>query len=353
MSRTIQIGDRLIGAGQPAYLIAELSANHNGSLERALEIVRLAADSGADAIKLQTYTADTMTIPCDAPPFQIHGGLWDGYRLHDLYVDAHTPWEWHEELFAEANLLGLYCFSTPFDATSVDFLERFEPIVYKIASFELTDHALLRKIASTGRPIIMSTGMANLGEIHEAVGVLRSAGCEQLALLRCVSSYPAAPSDFNLRTIPHLAETFDVVSGLSDHSMGHTTALAGVTLGAAIVEKHFIARRSDGGPDSAFSMEPEEFAAMVSAIRDAEAALGKAAYGPGIAESSNVVFRRSCFAVADIEPGEALTRENVRVIRPGNGLAPKHLDALLGQRALSRIERGTPLSWDLVGAARD
>ncbi len=352
MSRTIQIGDRLIGSGQPAYLIAELSANHNGSLERALEIVRLAAESGADAIKLQTYTADTMTIPCDAPPFQIHGGLWDGYQLHDLYVEAHTPWEWHGELFAEAKRLGLDCFSSPFDATAVDFLEQFEPIVYKVASFELTDHALLRKIASTGRPIIMSTGMANLAEIHEAVGVLRAAGCEQLALLRCVSSYPADPSDFNLRTIPHLAETFDLVSGLSDHSMGHTTALAGVSLGAAIVEKHFIARRSDGGPDSAFSMEPAEFSAMVGAIRDAEAAMGKVAYGPGLAETSNVVFRRSCFAIRDIEAGEALTSENVRVIRPGNGLAPKHLDALIGQEALERIERGTPLSWELVGASR-
>jgi pseudaminic acid synthase len=350
MKRTIRLGDRLIGDGQPAYLIAELSANHGGSFERAKEIIGHAAAAGADAVKLQTYTADTLTIPCDAPPFRIKGGLWDGYRLYDLYEEAHTPWEWHAELFAEAKRLGLDCFSTPFDATAVDFLETFDPIVYKVASFELTDHRLLRCIASTGRPVIMSTGMSSLEEIEESVAVLRDAGCEELALLRCVSSYPASPGDFNLRTIPHLAETFDVVSGLSDHSMGHTTAVAGVTLGAALVEKHFIARRSDGGADSAFSMEPDEFAAMVTAIRDAEAARGGINYGPGLAESSNVVFRRSCFAVRDISEGEALTEENVRVIRPGYGLAPKHIDTLIGMRAKQPIARGTPIDWELVDA---
>jgi pseudaminic acid synthase len=352
VSRSIKLGERLVGEGQPAYLIAELSANHNGSLERAKEIIGLAAEAGADAIKLQTYTADTMTIDCDKPFFRIEGGLWDGYGLHALYEEAHTPWEWHAELFAEAARLGLDCFSTPFDATSVHFLEQFDPIVYKVASFELTDHALLRTIAATGRPIIMSTGMASLEEIGESVDVLRAAGCEELALLRCVSSYPAQPGDFNLLTIPYLAETFDVVSGLSDHSMGHTTAVGGVTLGAAIIEKHFIARRSDGGPDSAFSMEPAEFASMVQAIRDAEAARGEVNFGPGLAESANVIFRRSCFAVQDIAAGEALTADNIRVIRPGYGLAPKHHDSLIGRVALTGIERGTPLSWDQVGAAR-
>ncbi len=349
MGREFRIGDRWIGAGHGCFLIAEMSANHNGDIERAKEIIRLAKRSGADAIKLQTYTADTMTIPSDEPLFTIEGGLWDGYTLYDLYQEASTPWEWHEELFAVAREMGILCFSTPFDATAVDFLERLDPPCYKLASFEAADLPLIEKIGATGRPVIMSTGMADLKEIHEAVTAFRDAGVSDLAVLRCVSSYPADPSDFNLATIPHLAETFDVVSGLSDHSMGHTVAVASVVLGARIIEKHFIRQRSDGGPDAAFSMEPAEFAQMVQAVRQTEAAVGKVQYGAGLNEVPNVVFRRSCFVVKDVAEGEAFTADSVRVIRPGHGLAPKHVRRIIGRKATRSVRRGTPLSWDLVG----
>lgn len=347
--RAFAIGDRLIGQGQPAYIVAELSANHAGDLDRALEIVRLAAQTGVDAIKLQTYTADTLTIDCDAPQFRIQGGLWDGRTLYDLYQEAHTPWEWHPALFAEAEKHGLHCFSSPFDASAVAFLEQFNPPVYKLASFEILDLELIAAIARTGRPVIMSTGMSSLREIAEAVATFRAYGTTDLAVLRCVSSYPADPRDFDLATIPNIAETFDVVSGLSDHSMGHTVALTGVVLGASIVEKHFIARRADGGPDAAFSMEPAEMKALVDAVREAEAAVGRVRYGAGLAEVGNVVFRRSIFAVAHIQKGEAFTRENTRVIRPGHGLAPRELSQVLGRVAAADIARGTPLSWPLVG----
>jgi pseudaminic acid synthase len=347
--RALTFGDRPVGPGHPAYLVAELSANHAGDLDRALEIVRLAAQTGVDAIKLQTYTADTLTIDCDGPHFRIQGGLWDGRTLYDLYQEAHTPWEWHAALFAEAEAHGLQCFSTPFDATAVAFLEQFNPPVYKLASFEILDLELIAAIARTGRPVIMSTGMSNLAEIAEAIATFRAHGTTDLAVLRCVSSYPADPRDFDLATIPNIAETFDVVAGLSDHSMGHTVALTAVALGASIVEKHFIARRADGGPDSAFSMEPAEMTALVDAVREAEAAIGAVRYGAGLAESGNVVFRRSIFAVADIAAGEPFTRDNTRVIRPGHGLPPRDLPRVLGRRAATDIARGTPLGWPLVG----
>lgn len=348
--RAFKIGDRWVGDGHPAFLVAELSANHQGDIERAKEVIRLAAEIGADAIKLQTYTADTLTIPCDREWFRIKGGLWDGYTLHDLYQEAYTPWEWHEALFEEAAKAGICCFSSPFDATSVEFLEQFDPPVYKLASFEVVDLALIEAIAATGKPVIMSTGMANLGEIHDAVTTFRSAGCKDLAVLRCVSSYPADPGDFRLANIPHLAETFDVVSGLSDHSMGHTMTVAAVALGARVIEKHFIRSRADGGPDASFSMEPQEFAELITAVRQTEAALGEVGYGPGMAESANIVFRRSCFVVEDVKAGEVFTPTNLRVIRPGNGLPPKTLDQALGRLAATDIARGTPLNWDLIGA---
>jgi pseudaminic acid synthase len=349
MPPVIEIAGRPVGAGHPAYIIAELSGNHGGDPARCRELVRLAAQAGADAVKLQTYTADTMTIRCDNEWFRIKGGLWDGYDLHRLYTEAHTPWAWHAELFAEAERAGIACFSTPFDATAVDFLERFAPPVYKLASFEVADVALIRRIAATRRPVIMSIGMASLAEVHQAVSTFRAHGTTQLAMLKCVSSYPATPEHFNLATIPNLAATFDVVPGLSDHSLGHTVAVAGTCLGATIIEKHFTRRRADGGPDAAFSMEPEEFAAMVVAARQAESAIGKPTYGAGVSEEGNIVFRRSCFVVADVRAGERLTAANVRVIRPGHGLPPVDYDRVVGRVAACDIARGTPLRWSMVG----
>ena len=333
--------------GSPDLLIAEMSANHGGSLERAMEIVALAAEAGAMRSS-QTYTADTMTLPSKSAPFRISGGLWDGYTLYELYEEAHTPWEWHEALFAEAERLGLLCFSSPFDASAVDFLERFNPPVYKLASFEVTDLPLVRKIASTKRPVIMSTGMANLEEINACVRTLRAHGCPDIAVLRCVSSYPADPADFDLATIPDIASRFEVVAGLSDHSMGHTVAVTSVALGAHVIEKHFIRSRSDGGPDASFSMEPSEFAEMVKAVREAEAAIGGIRYGAGVAESANITFRRSLFVAQDIRAGEPFTSANIRVIRPGHGLAPDTLDDILASRASVDLQAGTPLEWSMV-----
>jgi len=353
VTRTIRIGERLVGDGQPTFVIAEMSANHGGDLNVALEIVRLAAEAGADAIKLQTYTADTMTLDSNASPFQISGGLWDGYTLYKLYEEAHTPWAWHEALFAEAKKLGLICFSSPFDATAVDFLEQFEPPVYKLASFEVTDLPLVRKIASTGRPVIMSTGMASLDEISTCVETLRSNGCPDIAVLRCVSSYPADPADFDLATIPDIASRFDVVAGLSDHSMGHTVAVTSVALGGHIIEKHFIRSRSDGGPDAAFSMEPAEFATLMTAVREADACIGKVRYGAGVAESANITFRRSLFVARDVQAGEIFTPETVRVIRPGHGLAPDALDKVLGRPAAHDIAAATPMEWSMVDGHND
>ncbi|MCR9115318.1 MAG: pseudaminic acid synthase [bacterium] len=330
------------------YLIAELSANHGGSLENAIRTMRAIKDSGADAVKLQTYTADTITIDSDRPEFQLGGGsIWEGRTLHDLYQEAHTPWDWHATLFAEAKKLGMDCFSTPFDDTSVDFLEQFDPPCYKVASFELVDLPLIEYIASKGRPIIMSTGMGSLSEINDAVQVVRQAGVP-LTLLKCTSAYPSPPEAMNLRTIPHLAEAFGVPTGLSDHTLGTAVPIAAVALGATVIEKHFTLSRGTPGPDSAFSLEPHEFKAMVDAVRVAEKALGKVNYELTEKESNSRMFRRSLFVVQDVKSGEKLTPLNVRSIRPGHGLPPKHYASVLGRKAAVAIPRGTALCWDHI-----
>lgn len=349
MAAEIQISGRHIGAGQPCYIIAELSANHGQSFEKALQVVRAAKDAGADAIKLQTYTADTLTIDCRRPEFMVgKGTLWEGKNLHDLYAEAYTPWEWQPELKKEAESLGLHCFSTPFDDTAVDFLEGMNVPAHKIASFELVDTELLRKVAATGKPVIMSTGMASFEEIEEAVGTLRANGCTQLALLKCTSAYPSLPEDMNLRTIPHMAESFDLPIGLSDHTLGTTVPVAAVALGACIIEKHLTLRRSDGGPDSAFSLEPHEFCAMVEAVRVAEKALGTVNYTMSEKELASRVFRRSLFVVKDMKAGEAFSRDNVRSIRPGYGLPVRDLQRVLGRKASADLEPGTPISDKLI-----
>ena len=334
-----------------AYIIAEVSANHNGSIERAEAIIRAAADAGADAVKLQTYTADTMTIPCDNEHFRIKGTLWEGKTLHDLYQEAYTPWEWQPRLKELANDLGMDCFSTPFDATAVDFLEKMNVPCHKVASFEVVDIPLLKKIASTGKPVIMSTGMASLTEIDEAVTTLRENGTTELALLKCTSADPAPPEEANLRTIPHLAQAFSCVAGLSDHTLGSAVAVGAVAVGARIIEKHFTLARADGGPDSAFSMEPHEFRQMVQDIRTVEKALGAVCYDLTPKQKESKVFRRSLFVVKDMKAGEAFTEENVRSIRPGYGLPPKMLNIVLGRRAAKNLSMGTPLSLDDIGAA--
>lgn len=332
------------------YIIAEISANHNGSIESALDLIRIAKECGADAVKLQTYTADTLTLDCDNEHFRIGGGtLWDGKTLHQLYKEASTPWEWHQKLFEAAAAIGIDCFSTPFDATAVEFLEQFDPPCQKVASFELVDHGLLACIARTGRPVILSTGMATFDEITEAVQVLRSHGCEDLALLKCTSAYPAPAEEANLSRIPHMAETFGCTVGLSDHTMGIVTPVVAVSLGAKIIEKHICHSRSEPGPDSAFSLEPAEFAAMVEAVRIAEKAIGTSTYERTAKEAAGLAFRRSLFVSHPIAAGETFTPENIRSVRPGNGLPPKHLDQILGRKAASDLAMGTPLAWDHVG----
>lgn len=340
----------LFDPAKPAstYVIAELSANHGQSLERALETIAAAAETGADAIKLQTYTADTLTIDCDHPPFVVgKNSLWEGRTLYSLYQEAYTPWEWHEALFARAAELGLDCFSTPFDPTAVDFLEGLKPPAYKIASFELIDLPLIETIASKGRPIIMSTGMGSLAEIERAVTVVKRHGCP-LILLKCTSAYPSPPEAMNLRTIPHLSETFGVPAGLSDHTLGTTVPVAAVALGARVIEKHFTLSRQQPGPDSAFSLEPAEFREMVSAIRVAEQALGKVQYSGTEKEEASKVFRRSLYVTADMKAGEEFTPQNVRSIRPAGGLPPIEQDNVYGKHARKDIARGTPMAWDLV-----
>jgi pseudaminic acid synthase len=349
MTGGITIGGRRIGAGHPCYIVAELSANHHRRFEKAVELVRAAKASGADAVKLQTYTPDTITIDCDNPHFQIGAGtLWAGKTLHALYGEAYTPWEWHRPLLELAESLGLACFSSPFDATAVDFLEGLGVPAYKIASFELVDLPLIRRVAKTGKPMIMSTGMASLDEIAEAVGAARAAGALELALLACSSAYPSPPEAINLRRIPDLAARFGVVTGLSDHTLGVAVPIASVAMDARVIEKHFCLSRGEPGPDSAFSLEPDEFRAMVEAVRIAETALGRAEYGASAAEQASQVFRRSLFVVKDVRAGERFTPDSIRSIRPGIGLHTRHLDEVLGRQAARDIQRGTPLSWDLV-----
>ncbi|MBY0471663.1 pseudaminic acid synthase [bacterium] len=347
--KTIQIGGRKVGAGFPTYIIAELSANHGQRFEEAVKLVHAAKASGADAIKLQTYTPDTMTISCDLEPFKIKGGTpWDGRTLYDLYGEAYTPWEWHQKLKDLAESLGMDLFSTPFDESSVDFLSSLDVPVYKIASFELVDLPLIQKVAKTGKPMIVSTGMATVEEIGEAVETIQSAGNSQIILLKCTSAYPAPESEMNIRTIPDMVSKFQVPVGLSDHTLGVVAPVAAVALGACVIEKHFTLSRKDGGPDSAFSLEPHEFKEMVDAVRSTESALGKSRYGVNTHEEKNKVFRRSLFVVKDIKAGETLSAESVRVIRPGHGLAPKHLPSVLGKKANQDIQRGTPLAWELI-----
>lgn len=345
----MKIGNREIGGNSPTYIIAEMSANHAGSLERAKEIIRAAKDAGADCIKIQTYTPDTITIDCDKHYFHIDNGTWEGENLYQLYGKAYTPWEWHKELKEEADKVGIDFFSTPFDNTAVDLLEEIGVDFYKIASFELVDLPLIQYVASKGKPIIMSTGMATLAEISEAVETIRATGNQQIALLKCASAYPAITDEMNLKTMQNMAETFGVPTGLSDHSMGSVGAVTAVALGAKIIEKHFCISREIDNPDASFSMDVEEFSQMVKDIRQAEKAIGVVSYGATSQEEGNVVFRRSVFAIADIKKGDVLTEENIRIIRPGYGMAPKYYPLALGQTALCDIERGEPIQLEMFG----
>jgi pseudaminic acid synthase len=350
MSKHITIAGRRIGPGEPAYVIAELSGNHNGSIERAMALVDAAHHAGADALKLQTYTADTITLDCRNEYFQIkEGTLWQGKILYDLYREAHTPWEWHLPLKNRAEELGMHCFSSPFDATAVDFLETLDVPAYKIASFELVDLPLIRKVAGTGKPLILSTGMASLAEIDEAVRTARDAGAHDIALLKTNSAYPAPASEMHLSTIRHLSDAFDTPSGLSDHTLGIAVPVAATALGASLIEKHLCMSRAIPGPDSEFSLEPEEFKHMVESIRIAEAAVGHVRYAITPKQQASKQFRRSLFVVTSMKAGDPFTSENVRSIRPANGLHTRHLPEVIGRRAAQDIERGTPLAWSLIG----
>jgi N-acetylneuraminate synthase len=346
--KTIQIDGRLIGPNQPPYVVAELSANHNGSLDRALQTINMALKMGANAVKLQTYTAETMTIECENEDFQIHGGLWDGYSLYNLYKWAQTPFEWHKTIFEYARKIGITCFSTPFDETAVDLLEDLNVPAYKIASFEIIDLPLIQYIAQTGKPIIISTGMANIEEIQEAVTTAREEGCSEIALLHCVSGYPVPPQQCNLKTIPDLAEKFDIVPGLSDHTLGTTISIASIALGACLIEKHVTLSRADKGPDSEFSLEPDELEQLCSGTKEAWTALGKAGYDRKPAEESSIKFRRSIYTVMDIKAGEEITKDNIRRIRPGFGLSPKYFQKLLGKKAKISIPKGTSMKWEYL-----
>ncbi|MHB9101241.1 MAG: pseudaminic acid synthase [Sulfuricella sp.] len=344
------ISGRKIGPGQPPFIIAEMSGNHNQSLERALAIVDAAAKAGAHALKIQTYTADTMTLDLSEGAFFVSdpNSLWQGKSLYKLYQEAYTPWEWHRQIFDRCRDLGVIGFSTPFDETAVDFLESLDVPCYKIASFENADLPLIRKVAATGKPMIISTGMATVADLDETVRAAREAGCRDLVLLKCTSSYPATPENTNLRTIPHMRELFQCQVGLSDHTMGVGAAVASVALGASVIEKHFTLRRADGGVDSAFSLEPEEMRSLGIETERAWQALGVVSYGPSTAEKPSLQYRRSLYVTQDINAGEPFTRENVRAIRPGFGLPTKYLETFLGRKASRDIKKGTPLGWELL-----
>lgn len=344
----ISIAGRRIGMGELPYIIAELSANHNGSLETALRIIGEAKNAGADAIKLQTYTADTITLNSDAEEFQIRGGLWDGKSLYQLYQEAHMPWEWHKPLFEHAQKLGITIFSSPFDSTAVDLLESLNAPAYKVASFEAVDLPLIRYVASTGKPMIISTGMADAEEIAEAIEAAREGGCKELAILHCVSGYPAPAEDYNLRTIPDMIARHGLVTGLSDHTLDNTTAITSVALGASIIEKHFTLNRSGGGPDDSFSLEPNELAALCRDSKTAWLALGKVDYGRKSSEQGNVQFRRSLYFVRDMKAGDIVTDKCVRSVRPGYGLSPKFLGEVIGKIVVADVAINSPVEMSLL-----
>ena len=348
MKTSIAINGRNIGPQFPPYIIAELSANHNGDIKRAIQILEMAKRSGADAIKIQTYTQDTLTINSDQPEFKIKGGLWDGRTLYDLYTEAHMPWEWHKPLFEKANELDITIFSSPFDFTAVDMLEELGAPAYKIASFEAIDLPLIEYVAKTGKPMIISTGMANEKEIQEAVEAAKNAGCKELIVLHCVSGYPAPAEDYNLATIPDMAARFDVLTGLSDHTIDNTTAITSVALGACLIEKHVTLDREGGGPDDSFSLEEPELTQLCRDSKIAWQALGKVNYQRKKSEEGNMVFRRSLYAVKDIAEGERFTTKNVKSIRPGYGLKPKYLNQIIGCQSLKNIQAGTPISFNFI-----
>lgn len=340
---TISIAGKKIGQDHAPYVIAEMSANHNGRLETALRIIEEAKKAGADALKLQTYTADTITLDSDAEEFQIRGGLWDGKTLYQLYQEAHMPWEWHQPLFEHARKLGITIFSSPFDNTAVDLLEDLNAPAYKIASFEAVDLPLIKYVASTGKPMIISTGMADAEEIQEAIDAAREGGCKELAILHCVSGYPAPAEDYNLRTIPDMIERFGLVTGLSDHTLDNTTAIASVVLGSSIIEKHFTLNRNGGGPDDSFSLEPIELAALCRDSKTAWSALGNVDYGKKSSEQGNVKFRRSLYFVKDLKAGDVITQDAIRSVRPGFGLEPKYIDRIIGKKVKFETRKNTPV----------
>lgn len=342
-------GLRKIGEGQPCFVIAEMSGNHNQDINKAFKIIDAIADAGADAVKLQTYTADTITIDCDKEYFQVKvNDAWKGQTLHDLYEKAYTPWDWQPKLKEYAEKKGLILFSTPFDGTAVDFLEKMEVALYKVASFEVVDIPLLEKIGKTKKPVIMSRGMASAEELELAVKTLKDNGSPQVAVLHCVSSYPAKPEEMNLATIRDIKNKFNVIAGLSDHSLGHEISVASVALGASIIEKHITLSRAEGGPDAGFSLEPEEFKKLVRSVREVECAIGAPFYGTGKKEAENVVFRKSLFVVKNIKRGERFAEKNIRSIRPGHGLAPKYYHEIIGKKAALDIEKGEPLDWEMI-----
>lgn len=350
MAKTIRVGRWKIGPNEPPFIVAEMSGNHKGSLDRALRIVDEAAKAGASAIKLQTYTADTMTLDLRDKEFFISDpkSLWKGHTLYELYEKAHTPWAWHKPLLERCKKRGLLGFSTPFDATGVDFLESLDVPLYKIASFENTDLPLIRRAAKTKKPLVISTGMATEKEIAESVEAARSAGCKDLVLLKCTSAYPADPSDIHLRTLPALAKKFDCLAGLSDHTLGISVSVAAVACGAVMLERHLTLDRREGGVDSAFSLEPAEFKELTASCQKAQLALGKETYGPSLKEKASLCFRRSLYVVEDVRQGEAFTKQNVRNIRPGYGLPPKCVDAVLGKKAAKNLSKGTAFRWDFI-----